>query len=129
MENIMKEISSDKLEEMVNRKTGKDFHWFFEQYLYNRFTPELHYSISKGNFLYFYWEKANADYEMPVKVLVNGAVQDIIIPGNSRVGSLELKGDNPIVKFNDSEFLFKPVEDKNAHTRFNRQQKGIIGDF
>ncbi len=58
MENRMKEISSESFIELVNRKTGKELNWFFNQYLHNRFTPELEYCI-KDNTLYYRW---NSDY-------------------------------------------------------------------
>lgn len=123
MENRMKEIGSDKLEELVNRKTGKDFHWFFETYLHNRFTPELEYCV-RGGKLYYRWGKTNSDFRMPAKVTMTGNVpsDEKIIPVSEKVNSISMIGGNTSAIFNTNEFLFKPVENKNLAKEFKKQK-------
>jgi len=114
MENRMKTISSDKLEEMVNRKTGKDFHWFFQTYLYDRFTPELEYCV-KNKKLYYRWNKTNGSFPMTAKVKMPDANASwISLPDPSgKINSIPIQGSGVVGSFNDYEFLYKPVENKN----------------
>ncbi|HET6989886.1 MAG TPA: M1 family metallopeptidase [Bacteroidia bacterium] len=122
MENRMKEISSDALEEIVNRKTGKDFHWFFEQYLHNRFTPELEYCVSDGK-LFYRWGKTNPDF----KIQVGHTISDqpgftAIYPVADQIQSEILENPKQPIFFNTNEFLFKPVENKNLAKEFKKQK-------
>jgi aminopeptidase N len=121
MENRMKEISSDKLEELVNRKTGKDFHWFFEQYLHNRFTPELEYCVSDGK-LFYRWGKTSPDFQMSAKVKMFGYAESWVkLPDSpEKINYVETHDNNGIGKFNDFDFLYKPVENKNLAKEFKK---------
>ncbi|HEU4717055.1 MAG TPA: M1 family metallopeptidase [Bacteroidia bacterium] len=103
--------TSKDFEDLVNEKTGKDYTWFFRQYLYNRFTPELHYCLKDG-YLYYKWEKTADDFVMPAKVEVYGHIGtwlDVNATAVS-VGRIPYSGERAGV-FNDRKFLFKPVED------------------
>lgn len=54
-------VESKDFIQLVNQKTQKDFNWFFNQYLYNNFAPELEYTIHDG-VLYYKWSKVNEDF-------------------------------------------------------------------
>ncbi|HAA22818.1 MAG TPA: hypothetical protein DCP28_30140 [Cytophagales bacterium] len=43
---------------VVNEKTGRDFQWFFDQYLYEHYVPELEYTITEEGELLYKWVKA-----------------------------------------------------------------------
>ncbi|CAN5584796.1 M1 family metallopeptidase [soil metagenome] len=116
MENRYSTISSDKLEELVNRKTGQDYHWFFEQYLYNRFTPELEYCVKDGS-VYYRWAKtAHQKFFMKPKIYFSGTTyfsteQAYADPVQSKALPTGSTG----VTFNTSEFLYKVVENKELY--------------
>ncbi|MDQ3108371.1 MAG: M1 family metallopeptidase [Bacteroidota bacterium] len=131
MENRVSEISSEKLEELVNRKTGKDFHWFFEQYLYNRFVPELEYCETDGK-LFYRWNKTKNNFLVNVNYVqqANGFDEKVgfaatILP-SFEIQSADLRNSKIEVKFKDNEFLFKPVENKSL---VKEAQKSGIGKF
>lgn len=136
MENRMKEISSEVFEEVVNRKTGKDFHWFFAQYLHNRFTPELEYCVKDGT-VYYRWNAAytNKDFTK-MKVNAFGILPD---SPNSRGGYAGATFDAATVtpdfsiqtftikegcdvKFDQQQALFKATENKSLAKAFKKQK-------
>ncbi len=60
---------------VVNEKTGKDYSWFFYQYLSLRDVPELdvaeeHDKATGEYLLYFKWSKTRSDFHLPVKITV-----------------------------------------------------------
>lgn len=56
---------------IVNEKTNLDYNWFFEQYLYNRYCPQLkfnyyfNYKTSKVDIKYK-WNNVNDNFKLPV---------------------------------------------------------------
>lgn len=67
-ENQRSVILSDKFQELVERKTGVNYDWFFNQYLYNRKTPILEYYKDYEGYLYYRWIDCNDDFKMNAKV-------------------------------------------------------------
>lgn len=126
MENKYSQVSSEKLEELVSRKTGKDFHWFFEQYLYNRFVPELEYCVKDGKLFYRWNPKTVSNTFIHLSVSVSGIRPGKSSAGNPSAGSFVFIGDftpSPRIQsaavnfkgdlsFNDGQFLYKAVENK-----------------
>ena len=55
----------------VNEKTDNDYWYFAEQYFYTPHQPELLYYQTDSEF-YFKWNNVNDNFEMPVKILLNG---------------------------------------------------------
>lgn len=109
--------SSADLEKLVNEKTGQDYKWFFDQYLRNRFAPELEYCIS-NNQLFYRWKNVKEiypyDFEMNVRVKLsgdrNGEIR--IKPSCHTVQSSTGMGTNTIASFDEMDFLFGAVENK-----------------
>jgi aminopeptidase N len=67
---------------MVNLKTGKDFSWFFKQYLSHRESPELlwkfyYNSVTKQNEFYFKWSNVSADFSIPIKIKTDSGLTTI----------------------------------------------------
>jgi hypothetical protein len=148
MENKYSQIGSEKLEELVNRKTGKDFHWFFEQYLHNRFTPELEYCL-EDNVIYYRWNPkyTNPDFtKMEIEVLSkpyipskSEAVNPNGLPAGTRFALGTITPSKSIqsqsvfnsgvvdirftdVVFNNEDALYKVVENKNLLKEFRKQK-------
>ncbi len=77
-----KNVTSKDFISIVNEKTGADYQWFFEQYLYNRFVPELEYCKSNGK-IYYRWNRdfTHVDFRLPVVLCDTlGSRYDTIIP-------------------------------------------------
>lgn len=105
-QNVRKEINSQAFVDLVNAKTGVDYNWFFKQYLYNRFVPELEYVI-QGTTLYYRWQKTAPDFILPVRVkgLKNGIS---ILPKTNEVQQVEI--DPSQFRIQDEYALIKPVK-------------------
>ncbi len=126
MENREKQISSPVFEELVSRKTGKDFTWFFSQYLYERFVPELEYCVRDGK-LYYRWNPAYSDPSFDRVAVAYGLknkdrvsyVQNKLVPSGvvQQADAAGMTG----AWFNDKQFLFKPVENRRLSKIFEKQ--------
>lgn len=68
-----KQVTSQNFIDVVNAKTGKDYTWFFRQYLYDRKVPVLEYYFdAKEAKLYYKWKNVDAgmNFKMPVTIQV-----------------------------------------------------------
>lgn len=64
-------LSADELEQFICDFTGKDYHYFFNQYLHYTRIPRLEYTLSEkgGNLTVRYrWVADVPDFRMPVKI-------------------------------------------------------------
>ncbi len=57
--------------EKVKNKTGEDYWYFAQQYFYSPNQPELEYYQTENEFFYK-WKNVNANFRMPINILVNG---------------------------------------------------------
>lgn len=97
-ENQRKIVSSQDFIDLVNRKTEKDYTWFFKQFLYNRKPAKLIYSLvysseKKTIILYYKWKNVDTDFIMPITVYIGGKLtriyptaksQEMILPKNTQ---------------------------------------------
>lgn len=70
MENNQKQILSDEFIKLVNAKTGKDYNWFFKQYLYDRRAPFLEF-YWEGSDFYYRWVDTDTDFKLPVEIKID----------------------------------------------------------
>ena len=56
-------VASQDFIELVNGKTGKDYGWFFQQYLYQRQAPELAWYLSKDGIFYYQWTNVIPEFD------------------------------------------------------------------
>lgn len=64
-------VTSQDFIDVVNAKSGRNFDWYFQQYLYRNQVPEFHYHVANG-YLYYHWEKVPEDFnQLEVTFLVN----------------------------------------------------------
>lgn len=66
-------VTSKDFINMVNEKTGSDYSWFFNQYLYQHQPPKLEYYIevsdkTEEQKLYYKWTNVESDFVMPILV-------------------------------------------------------------
>lgn len=73
--------------EIVNRRTGKDFSWFFDVYLYQPKLPKLVETRTEDTVTFSWNSPQNLPFPMPLEVSVNGEVQvlDITSPNTITV--------------------------------------------
>ena len=77
-----KTVTSKDFIDMVNEKTNNDYGWFFKQYLYTRKAPMLEYYWD-GNKFYYKWDGVDADFKMPVDILLDNVVKVTLTPKKS----------------------------------------------
>jgi aminopeptidase N len=61
-------VDSDNFIELVNRKTEKDFNWFFAQYLYKNELPELEYYANPTGKFYYRWKNMPDSFRFGIKI-------------------------------------------------------------
>lgn len=108
-ENKMKIINSDVFVAKVNELTGKDYNWFFKQYLHNHKVPFLEYDYADG-LLYCRWKFVDEDFDqLPVRVRIEGEDYATIHP-STEVQAFRLAGPGD----------YRPVEVSNYLTLFGK---------
>jgi len=83
-------VTSAQIEQYLIDKTGIDLSPIFNQYLRTTMIPVLEYAI-EGNSLKYRYTKVVADFEMPIRVFLNGKTH--WITPSSKWKTEELKGD------------------------------------
>jgi len=81
-------VESKDFIELVNQKTQKDYSWFFEQYLYNNFAPQLEYTIDEGT-LYYRWTKVGKNFNQ-LKIKCRSAMKTIVLTPSTEIQTLKL---------------------------------------
>lgn len=67
----------------VNKMTGKDYNWFFKQYLFDHRVPELNYYITRSagkQVLHYYWKNTAADFDKAPLRIKCGTAEKLIYP-------------------------------------------------
>lgn len=71
-ENALKSTDSKTFIATVNRLTGKDYNWYFNQYLYKSSVPVLEYQV-KDRMLYYRWTECDTSFnKLQVSVQLEG---------------------------------------------------------
>ena len=83
-----KTVTSQDFIDWVNKKTGENYTWFFDQYLHNRFTPVLEYYMTY-NRLYYRWVNVKPTFVMSIYFTMNGEDEEHILSPSTEV--MELK--------------------------------------
>ncbi len=91
-EHSISNIDTEDFIEYVNEKTGQDFNYFFEQYLFKAKVPRLLYKMEeKGDDLmvHFKWDEETGNFPMKLK-MGNPSLYKTVVPG-TQVRSLYFK--------------------------------------
>ena len=70
-ENEKQLVNTTNFVDAVNNITGKNYEWFFNQYLYDRHVPTLEQFVSFDGFIYHRWTNCNTDFKMELDVEVD----------------------------------------------------------
>jgi aminopeptidase N len=71
-----KTVSTEEIESYLSSESNLDLTVFFDQYLRTTEVPVLEYQIEE-NTLSFRYNKALAEFHLPIKVLINGVKTEI----------------------------------------------------
>jgi len=108
IENAKNHVSTDDFFDKVKEKTGSDYSYFSEQYLYTANQPELEYYQTDSSFS-FKWNNVNDNFIMPMGILVNG-VEKRVLP-NQEFQSFDITK-HATIEVMDWKFYVKPIEKK-----------------
>lgn len=116
---MYKNVTTADFISVVNEKTEKDYKWFFDQYCYNRFVPELEY-YQKDSVLYYRWnmDYVTGAYLLPLRLKQEGTKFEKEIMPTLYVDTLHLNGVTPVlfptmlVKYSENKKLKKKFEYK-----------------
>jgi len=97
LEHKLSHVTTEDFIDFVNKKTGRDWHPFFEQYLYYTSLPKLLYLVEEtpdGLAVQFKWDSEVPGFDMPVLMGKRGewqlvypsseAVKTVVFPGLSK---------------------------------------------
>lgn len=119
-ENKGKVTDSKTFIETVNRLTGKDYNWFFNQYLYERKVPIMEYYVDfQKRELYYRWKDALPEFtKMGVKILIDKRESEWIFPSHS-IKKLDLKlyGFYESLRLLNNDFLYGIEENKDLYAQ------------
>ena len=118
--NAIKNVTSADFIQHVNKKTGSDYNYFFEQYLKSAQIPELQYKVKKNKGKYtvsYKWNTEVKEFKMPVYLKINNK-KIKLEPDTKEYKKIEIdkfsQGINPGFKFG----LFELIEDFNNVTNY-----------
>ncbi len=117
VENNEKEILSETFVDLVNKKTGKDYTWFFKQYLFKREAPFLEFCWTDNN-LYFKWTQVNDDFVLPVKIKVNN--KSLTLYPTTKLQKVELSNSYPEFYDNSNELYYGTKKNKYLKREFDK---------
>lgn len=80
-------VSSQQVEDYLEKAYGKSLDGFFDQYLRDTRIPTFTYRLLDGK-LRYKWENANLAFDMPVKIYINGE-PEWLTPSSSKYKVLE----------------------------------------
>jgi len=79
----LKTIHTNDVVQYINKRTGKDYSWFFKQYLYTAQPPTLvtyTEKIKKNIRVYYKWENTSPDFIMPIPLNIDSNKLTYITP-------------------------------------------------
>ena len=106
IENAKGHVSTEDFFNKVEEKTGTDYLYFSEQYLYSPNQPELEYYKTDSSFSYR-WNNVNDSFVMPMDLLVNG-VEKRVLP-NQEFQSFDIR-EHASIEVMDWKFYVLPVK-------------------
>lgn len=99
----------------INRRTGKDFYYFFDQYFGYAKIPVLEYKFEKKGrkaWLKYRWKADEEDFRMPAKVTLSSARQMEFIYPTTDWQKIKLGVAEKDFKINNEDFYFNKEEIK-----------------
>jgi aminopeptidase N len=115
-------VNSSDFIAVVNEKTGKDYNWFFNHYLYNHECPVLGFIYTNDGVVYYKWLNVNPDFnkmklkinalDKVLEITPSGRVQKLLLP-KDRNGGWEFKfADEILVIYRNDKYLLEEFYSK-----------------
>ncbi|MGZ4055588.1 MAG: M1 family metallopeptidase [Bacteroidia bacterium] len=107
IENNQKQILSETFIDFVNKKTGKDYSWFFKQYLFKREAPILEYYWDYET-IYYRWTCTDDDFVLPVSIELDG--RKVNLDPTTKIQKMDLKSGSRNSFYDNSTELYYGVK-------------------
>lgn len=107
-------VDSEDFISLVNQMTGKDYRWFFQQYLDNNFAPTLEYDIDRDGTLSYRWTNVHPAFTQ-MRIDLETAAGTVPVYPKPNVQTLQLEADELgefSVTFPNDGPLFELIETK-----------------
>ncbi|MBK6266022.1 M1 family metallopeptidase [Marivirga sp. S37H4] len=98
-------VSSEQVEDFIEKSYGQSLQGFFDQYLRDTRIPTLTYRILNNNLL-FKWENTNDLFNIPIKIYINGE-PEWIQPSPTQYKSLENLPENVEISVDPNFYVAK----------------------
>lgn len=115
VENNQKQVFSETFIALVNKKTGKDFNWFFKQYLFKREAPIFEFSWTNTT-LYYRWQNVENDFVMLIEIEVQG--KKIQLTPTLKIQKIELPNIHPQFSDNSDKLYYGAIRNKKLEKEF-----------
>ncbi len=113
-------VNSQDFINTVNDKTGEDYTWFFNQYLYKREAPFLEYCWDGIDF-YYRWKFVDSTFKLPAEISLDGLVLLNLKPAK-HIQKMPVSGTSyKDISFNNYTKLFGLRKNKKLKKEFLRQ--------
>lgn len=120
-ENNVGVTDSETFIEVVQRKTGKNYEWFFNQYLHMRKIPKFNYLFAEDGTLYYQWTEVADDFnKLPIPVWVEGMKEKVILFPSTKVQTMKFENYGLMNIWND-EVLFVRNRNKGLVKLYDNQ--------
>ncbi len=121
-ENNVGVTNSQKFVEVVERLTGEDYDWFFNEYLYVNTVPTLEYELSKDGYFYYQWTGVKDDFnKMPVEIYLIGKTgKEVKLYPSNKIQRKKI-GSDIEVSIPRSKVLFAQDENKKLDKLYQNQ--------
>lgn len=119
-ENNIGVTDSEAFIEVVERKTGEKYNWFFDQYLHVNTVPTLEYEHSKDGYFYYRWTGVKTNFDkLPIEIYVIGVKGEVLkLYPNTKIQREKIGVDNE-VNVSGDKVLFAQDENKKLDKLFS----------
>ncbi len=126
-ENKLKMITSSAFIQTVNRITGKDYNWFFNQYLYKNEVPVMEGDYGSDGAFYYRWTNVPEEFnKLPVHLRLGSDSNTLTIFPNSKVQKVDIplnaNGSYPAINFYITKTLYISIMNKKMKSIYDNQQ-------
>jgi aminopeptidase N len=109
LENNCKQVLSETFMELVSKKTGQNYNWFFKQYLFKRESPVFEFYWGSSGF-YYRWTHVDDDFVMPIEIITSAGSRQKIYPTKKIKQKTVLASGR--INFNTSEQLYGTLQNE-----------------
>ncbi|CAN5433626.1 M1 family metallopeptidase [soil metagenome] len=120
-DNNQKQILSEDFISLVNKKTGSDYTWFFNQYLFRREAPFFEYTWT-GDHLYYHWINTGNDFVLPIKIKVRD--KSIVLYPTTKIQRMDLSSSYPEFYDNSNDLYYGTKVNKDLLKEYEKGNSG-----